>query len=69
MNKFNIKDILTKEEFEKVNLIAYDISLYCENNGVTPLDFIYVLLHLIASVKEADKELNTDFGLLIDLYL
>ena len=68
MDNLKLKDILTTEQLIKINSVAYDLTVHCENNDVTPLEFVYVLLHLLTSIKEADEELNTGLGLIIDLY-
>ena len=68
MDKLKLKDILTNEQLIKINSVACDLTVHCRNNGVTPLEFVYVLLHLLTSIKEVDEELNTGLGLIIDLY-
>lgn len=68
MNKLNIKDICTNEELEKINSAAINITTYCQNKGLIPLEFVYMLLHLLTSIKETDSDLNTGLGLIIDLY-
>lgn len=69
MNKSKLIDVLNDKQLEKINSAAYTFTKYCEKEELTPLEFVYTLIHLLMSVKESDKELNTDFGLLIDLYL
>ena len=68
MDNLKLKDILTNEQLIKINSVARDLTVHCENNDVTPLEFVYVLLHLLTSIKEVDEELNTGLGLIIDLY-
>ena len=68
MDKLKLKDILTNEQLIKINSVACDLTVHCKNNDVTPLEFVYVLLHLLTSIKEVDEELNTGLGLIIDLY-
>ena len=68
MDKLKLKDILTSEQLIKINSVAFGLTVHCRNNDVTTLEFVYVLLHLLTSIKEVDEELNTGLGLIIDLY-